>query len=128
MSRYNRGGDREFWLEAWNGGAHCIERLSRPPVSLAHLLVSITGGFQPSKLTRAFGGEEGGMAARYLYAWPAEPGCWPLTDDIEGADPDLQQALMRLIDLPAGGGSKVEPRTLPLDGPARAAFEAFRQG
>ena len=33
MTRYNSGGsDREFWLEAWNGGHHVVERLGRPPV------------------------------------------------------------------------------------------------
>jgi hypothetical protein len=96
-------------------------------VSLAHLLVSVTGGFQPDKLGRAFHHADDGMYARHLYAWPAEPGYRPLSDDIDEADPDLQNALLRLIELPAGTGSAVEPRTLPLEAGARDNFEVFRQ-
>src|SRR5262249_47011934 len=55
MGRYaSRGSDREFWLEAWNGGHYSVERLSRAPISLRHLLISMTGGFQPDKLARSF--------------------------------------------------------------------------
>jgi hypothetical protein len=25
MSRYSNGSDREFWLEAWNGGCFTVE-------------------------------------------------------------------------------------------------------
>jgi hypothetical protein len=128
MGRYaSRGSDREFWLEAWNGGHHSVERLSRPPISLPHLLVSMTGGFQPDKLARSFERADDGMYARHLFGWPAEPGYRPLTDDVDEADPELQEALMRLIDLPAGSGTEIEPRYLPLDDAARAAFETFRQ-
>jgi hypothetical protein len=125
MGRYaSRGSDREFWFEAWNGGAYGVERLSRAPISLVHLLVSMTGGFQPDKLARSF---ERSDDARQLFGWPAEPDYRPLTDDVEEVDPELQEALMRLIDLPAGARTKIEPRSLPLDKGARAAFEVFRR-
>ena len=33
MSRYSSGSDREFWLEAWNGGPFTVERMSREPIT-----------------------------------------------------------------------------------------------
>ena len=127
MGRYSNGGsDREFWLEAWNGGHYSVERLGRAPVSLPHLLVSMTGGFQPDKMARSFDRADDGMYARHLFGWPAEPDYRPLTDEAAEVDPDLQEALMRLIDLPAGEGTEIEPRYIPLDPAAREAFEAFR--
>jgi len=126
MQRYNRGSDREFWLQAWTGLPYVIERQTRPPISLRHLLVAITGGFQPSKLARAFAGDDDGMYARILYAWPAEPPYRPLADDVDEVDADLLDALMKLVDLPAGQGTDLEPRYLPLSDDARARFERFR--
>ena len=45
MSRYSSGSDREFWLEAWNGGPFTVERMSREPIRVDHLLVGMTCGF-----------------------------------------------------------------------------------
>ena len=52
MSRYSGGQDNEFWLEAWNGGHYTVERMSRPAISIDHLLVGVVGGMQPDKLAR----------------------------------------------------------------------------
>ena len=41
MSRYSSGSDREFWLEAWNGGTFTVERMSREPIMVDHLLVGL---------------------------------------------------------------------------------------
>ena len=60
MSRYSSGSDREFWLEAWNGGTFRVERMSREPVTVDHLLVGLIGGFQPDKLARSFDGDHDG--------------------------------------------------------------------
>jgi hypothetical protein len=108
------------------GGPYIVERLSRAPISLRYLLISMTGGFQPDKLARSFDRADDGMYGRMLFGWPAEPGYRPLADDVDESDPELQEALMRLIDLPAGS-SEIEPRDLPLEDAARATFEAFRQ-
>src|SRR5262249_27999516 len=50
MGRYSSGQDNEFWLECWNGKHFIVERMNRPPVTVDHLLVGVTGGFQPDKL------------------------------------------------------------------------------
>jgi uncharacterized protein DUF3987 len=128
MGRYSRGSDKEFWLEAWNGEHHVVERQGRPAVILEHLLIGICGGFQPDKLAAAFEGADDGMYARMLFAWPDEPGFRSLSDEVTEVEPVFQQALLRLVDLPAeGNDGSIVPRHLPLSDDARAAFEHFRQ-
>ena len=70
MSRYSNGSDREFWLEAWNGGSYVVERMSREPIMVDHLLVGVVGGLQPDKLARSFSGDHDGLYARVLFAGP----------------------------------------------------------
>ena len=123
MSRYSNGSDCEFWLRAWNGGYHAVERKSSPPVVVENLLVGLTGGFQPDKLAAAFRGASDGMYARFLFAWPAEPDYQALSDDVAEVEPEFQEALMRLIDLPDDD----IPRNIPLSSQAREEFEQFRQ-
>ena len=72
MSRYNGGQDNEFWLESRNGDSHTVERMQRT-LRLDHLLIGIVGGMQPDKLVRSFEGDQDGMYARVLFAWPPEP-------------------------------------------------------
>ena len=67
MSRYSSGSDREFWLEAWNGGSFTVERMSREAITVDHLLVGLIGGFQPDKLARSFDGDHDGLYGRVLF-------------------------------------------------------------
>jgi hypothetical protein len=126
MSRYHKGSDKEFWLEAWNGGQYTQERQTRPPVVLDHLLVGITGGFQPDKLARSFEGDDDGMYARVLFAWPPEPSFQPLSNAVTEVEPDFQTALMRLIDLSDTDGTMFVTRDAPLSDKAKETFEHFR--
>ena len=96
MTRYRPGSDRPFWLEAWDGGRHVVERVRRSTV-VEHLLVGVIGSFQPDKLARAFAGDEDGMASRFLYAWPATPEYRPLTNEASEVEPELRNALVALI-------------------------------
>jgi hypothetical protein len=128
MSRYSSGQDNEFWLEAWNGKNYTVERQGRPAVVLSHLLVGVVGGFQPDKLARSFEGEADGMYARILFAWPDEAGYQALTNDVAEIEPEIQNALARIIDLPAEsdeGG--LVPKSIPLSAEAVSSFERFRQ-
>ena len=86
LERYSGGSDRAFWLEAWDGNSFVVERLSRPPVMLPHLLVGVVGGFQPDLLARSFAGDSDGIYGRFLYAWPPEaPFREPTPDDADGS-------------------------------------------
>jgi hypothetical protein len=126
MKRYSGGQDNEFWLEAWNGKNFVVERQGRPPVVLDYLLVGITGGFQPDKLARAFEGDDDGMYARFLFAWPEEPAHMPLSNEVTEIEPEIQNALHRIVNLPAEEDGVFAPRTVELSPEAIEAFEAFR--
>jgi hypothetical protein len=121
-------GARPFYLEAWNGERHVVERVdSERSITVANLLVGVIGGFQPDKLARAFAGDEDGMYARFLFGWPATPAYVPLTDDIGEVDPIFQGVLTKLIRLPDEDESdQFAPRIVPLSQDARAKFEDYR--
>jgi hypothetical protein len=128
MSRYSGGDDRAFWLEAWNGGPYNVERMSRPPISIRHLLVGITGGFQPDKLNAAFRGDADGMPSRFCFAWIAKPKYRPLSNAVTEIEPAIINALGRLVKLPwKGDNGEYCPRSIPLSAEAATEFEAFRQ-
>jgi hypothetical protein len=126
MQRYSNGQDNEFWLEAWNGKNFIVERQGRPPVVVDHLLVGVTGGFQPDKLARAFEGDDDGMYARFLFAWPEEPAHMPLSNEVAEIEPEIVNALNRIINLPAEEDGVFAPRTVELVPEAVEAFETFR--
>src|SRR5579884_2337632 len=79
------GGDREFYLEAWdgNGGSFSIERIVRASIVIKSLCLAIFGGIQPGKL-RSYvaeavsdGAGADGLLQRFqLLAWPDRLGEW----------------------------------------------------
>ena len=72
MDRYNGGGDRPFWLEAYGGRSYTVDRKSNPePVIVDHLSVSVLGGTQPDKLeTLLVKTDDDGLLARFLTVFP----------------------------------------------------------
>jgi Protein of unknown function (DUF3987)/Bifunctional DNA primase/polymerase, N-terminal len=126
MNRYSNGQDNEFWLEAWNGKNFVVERQGRPPVVLDYLLVGVVGGLQPDKVARAFEGDEDGMYARFYFAWPEEPAHMPLSNEVSEIEPEIQNALTRIVDLPASEDGVFAPRTVDLSPEGLLAFETFR--
>jgi hypothetical protein len=127
MGRYHQGSDRPFWLEAFNGGRHIVERVSGSIV-IDHLLVGIIGTFQPDKLARAFAGDEDGMYGRFLYAWPLAPEYRPLTNEAAEVEPELVTALTGLIRLPSEDESGVfAAQPVRLSDEAIVEFEEFRK-
>ena len=74
MNKYAKGGDRQFWLQAYTGSAYVVDRLSRESVFVPDLLVSLVGGVQPAVAATVFGtGADDGFAARVTAIWPDEP-------------------------------------------------------
>jgi len=126
MKRYSNGQDNEFWLEAWDGKHFVVERQGRPPVVLDYLLVGVIGGFQPDKLARAFEGDDDGMYARFYFAWPEEPAHQPLSNEVTEIEPEIQNALTRIVNLPTGEDGTFAPRTVDLSPEGLSVFEAFR--
>ena len=127
MSRYSGGQDNEFWLEAWNGSSYTVERMGRPPISVDHLLVGVVGGLQPDKLARSFKGDLDGMYARVLFSWPIEPPYRPLTNEVAELEPEIVNALTRIINLVGEKQDAFAPKSIPLSPEAAEKFEQFRK-
>ena len=66
------------------------------------------------------------MYARFLFAWPEEPAHMPLSNDVTEIEPDIQNALNRIVNLPSEEAGVFAPRTVELSPEALAAFEGFR--
>jgi hypothetical protein len=129
MSRYSGGQDNEFWLECWNGNPYRVERMGRPAVAVDHLLVGVVGGMQPDKLAKSFEGAADGMYARVCFAWPSEPQYRELTNEVAEIEPEVLNALARIVDIPAENDDGVfAARHVPLSNEARKdVFEEFRR-
>lgn len=129
MDRYNGGGDRPFWLEAYGGRSYTVDRKSSPePIVVDHLSVAILGGTQPDKLARLLvKTDDDGLLARFLIVFPdAVPLSRPQRD-IDNAT--LQAAFERLRGLPAAvdeAGSQ-RPFLVPFSDAAATALQAFRE-
>ena len=103
------GGDD--WREAWSG---------------APLPVSILGSIVPGRLAEALGESDGGLAARFLYAWPGLPSFAPLVD--RGDKPDDDEALNRLRRIAHKARTPDDPLVLRFDSHGIAAFNGFLAG
>ncbi len=64
LNKLGREGDREFYLESWNGyGSYTVDRIGRGTIHIPALCLSLFGGLQPGKLEQYVissmqGGEE----------------------------------------------------------------------
>ena len=68
-----KGGERSFWVEAYNGHSYKIDRVKKDePTLIKHLTVSIDGGLQPDGIAALFKGVDDGLIARLLTIWPDE--------------------------------------------------------
>tara|TARA_R110000824_G_scaffold270881_1_gene459336 strand:+ start:5947 stop:8298 length:2352 start_codon:yes stop_codon:yes gene_type:complete len=74
FNRYSggEGGDRAFWLEAWGGRSHVIDRVKNgEPLIIPHLSVAVLGSTQPDRLASTLlKGDDDGLTARFLFVWP----------------------------------------------------------
>jgi putative DNA primase/helicase len=91
LDKSGREGDREFFLEGWNGtGSYTVDRIGRGTIHIPSLTLSLFGGIQPGKLqaliaSAVHGGfEDDGLLQRLqLAVWPdrlppwVKPTRWP---------------------------------------------------
>ena len=67
------GSDRAFWIEAYGGRPYRYDRVSLKGevIDIPFCSVSLLGGLQPDRLnSMLLSGDDDGLAARPLYAWP----------------------------------------------------------
>jgi hypothetical protein len=84
LDKPGREGDREFYLESWNGtGSYTFDRIGRGTVYIPAVCVSIVGGITPGKL-RAYiagalsdgAGADGLLQRLQVLVWPDSIGAW----------------------------------------------------
>ena len=128
MDRYSgSGSDRAFYLEAFGGRAFVVDRVKDPEaVRLPFLSVAVTGGGQPDRVSSLlFRGDDDGLAARFLYAWP-EPGR-PRRPRCAHDEQAGLTALRWLLTLSQDEEEKRPvPRVLPFDPEAARTLDGFR--
>ncbi len=83
LEKAGREGDREFYLEAWNGyGSYTVDRVGTGTIHVPALCMSVFGGIQPSKLADYIkrcqtGVGDDGMLQRFqLLVYPEESRNW----------------------------------------------------
>ena len=129
MGRYGSDGERQLWLEAYNGKQYRVDRVKLDmPIVVPHLAVSILGGMQPERFADMMASDTNdGLIARFLIAFP---------DPVPPRRPKASAALMwppnamlRLHGLMlAKTGDGEEPVVLPFCEDAVAIFELWRTG
>jgi len=128
MDRYNGGGDRPFWLEAFGGRGYTVDRKSSPePIVVDHLSISVLGGAQPDKLDSLLvhSGDDG-LLARFIVVYPSPA---PLRRPTATLDTEAaQEAMKRLRGLNPveDDEGNLRPYFIHLDEAAQQALQEFR--
>jgi hypothetical protein len=123
-------GDRAFWLEAYGGRSHTVDRKKHPePIRIGHVAVSIVAGIQPDRLaTLLMRGDDDGMSARFQFTWPDSvrpnrPRHQPNHELVTRALRRLQKLAFR-TDAESG---KIQPVTLLVAPNAHDVFQEWRE-
>lgn len=128
FDRYSGGGDKSFWLEAYEGRRYVVDRVGKggEPIIVPRTSVGLLGGTQPDVAQEIFTqGNDDGFAARCLFVWPeAIPPQRPRSH--ENAS-QLLNALRRLrgLGLDEQEGHEI-PRTVLLSERAADLFQTVR--
>lgn len=128
FNRYNAGGEQEFWLQVWSGGAIAPDRKSdAEPIFVRQAFIPIGGTIQPATLEElAKDNRTGnGFVDRLLFVWPDGLGKpeWtdsPMPDSLTAAN---REGIARLFDL--GHDEDGKPHVLRLTRAAWAVLKAF---
>ncbi len=128
MDRYTNGagGDRAFWLQAYDGGRWTADRVKDGDdgADIPHLTWGVVGGIQPDRMASLLmTGDDDGLASRFIYCWPAQPRDVPPRP--AGRLPfALMPELRRLRELPM---PEDEPVILPFTDDAVAMLQDWRR-
>jgi Protein of unknown function (DUF3987)/Bifunctional DNA primase/polymerase, N-terminal len=126
MNRYagGEGGDRQFWIEAYQGGHYTIDRIKHiVGMSIQHLSVGVIGGIQPDRLAELLKSANDGFVSRFLWTWPnVVPGFSIVRTGVDGTR--QLSALKRIFYLEMGEYTG-HPVLIPYSPNAQQIFEAF---
>lgn len=119
------GSDRAFWLQAYGGRHWSPDRVKDgdAEISVPNLTWSIVGGIQPDRLASLLlAGDDDGLAARFLYTWPAPQKPRRPRDGLRVGQ--AREWLARLRSLP---WTPPAPLLVPFAPGAQAALQAWRE-
>ena len=132
-------GDREFYLEAWNGtGSYTTDRVGRGTLHVPALCLSIYGTIQPGKLrvllqdSLAGGAGDDGLLQRFqLMIWPETLPWNPVQRPPDGEAYERVVLLFEALDRldPAGVGATIPDEGIPyltFDPDAQDFYDAWR--
>ncbi len=129
FDRYGgNGAERAFWIEAFGGREHTIDRVkSKKPIRIPHHSVSVLGGIQPERLVELLKGPDDGLPARFLWSWPeAMPPKRPMRAlDRTPALAALQK--LRRLEMGADQFWNPQPQVLLLASKAADLFQQWRE-
>lgn len=88
LDKPGREGERQFFLEAWNGcNPFTVDRISRGTIYVPALCLSVVGGIQPGRLRQYLAdavkdgpGNDGLFQRFQVVVWPDYPKTWTLVD------------------------------------------------
>lgn len=127
MNRYSGGGERQTWLEAYNGDATKIDRVKlNSSIHINNLSVNVLGGIQPDRLNAIMRDDpDDGLIPRFLFAFP-DP-VPPRRATRFAPDFDVIEAMRRLYSLRlALVEDTLRPVNWPLTDDAGDRFEQWR--
>ncbi|MFG1350115.1 DUF3987 domain-containing protein [Xanthobacter autotrophicus] len=112
------GADRTFWLQAYNGRSHIVDRVKvDDPIRIPHLAIGIVGGIQPDRAAELITGTDDGLVSRFLWCWPDPvPGFTVARERVD--DSVAQRVISRLARLgmdPQPAGRPDTPVLVPLE-------------
>ena len=112
------GADRTFWLQAYNGRSHIVDRVKADgPIRIRHLAIGIVGGIQPDRAAELITGTDDGLVSRFLWCWPDPvPGFTVARERVD--DSVAQRVISRLARLgmdPQPAGRPDTPVLVPLE-------------
>ncbi|HLI30091.1 MAG TPA: YfjI family protein [Terriglobia bacterium] len=130
LDKPGREGDRQFFLESWNGDEHfTIDRIGRGTIHVEDLCLGIVGGIQPGRLRQYLvdaikdGPANDGLFQRLqLVVWPDFSKNWTLVDRPVNskAEENVARVYERLAELPAD-----EPPCFHFEDDAQELFYAW---
>ncbi|MGF1629145.1 MAG: DUF3987 domain-containing protein [Kiloniellaceae bacterium] len=129
FGRYNKGGDRALWIEAFGGRPYVVDRVGRPePLSIERMSISLTGGLQPDRVASLLmSGDDDGLCSRFLLTMPD-----PLRPKRPQSSVDGREALeafqrLQGLEMGVNDEGKPVPVTMPLCAPAADILEQWQK-
>ncbi len=127
FERYSTGG-REFWLEAYGGREHTIDRKGNKagPVTVPFNGVSVLGGIQPDKLRECLlTTPDDGLVPRFLWVWPEAKEYVRPTRVADAGYLDAIYRRLQTLQADRKESGRIEPRVMLLSDAAANVFEAW---